>query len=136
MPFLLFLDDAPTAYLATYTATQAPLVSHPAIASTDRGVHFLIGDSGYVGRGLGQRILTRVADMLFDTHKDMGQFMAEPAVSNTVVQRIAAKLGLSEVGHVDLNYKVARLLTIGRGEWASLRNDEGERPTVIVPFLQ
>ncbi|WP_224389047.1 GNAT family N-acetyltransferase [Pseudonocardia sp. ICBG1293] len=115
-PYLVRIDNRSFGYLETYQSTHSPLTPHPAISTTDRGIHFMIGDPRHIQQGWGTRILTRVADMLFDTHADMGQIMAEPLDINTRTKQLCTRIGLAEIGRIDIGHRVSRLYVLGRGQ--------------------
>ncbi|WP_224389005.1 GNAT family N-acetyltransferase [Pseudonocardia sp. ICBG1293] len=131
-PYLVCIGNQAFGYLETYQSIHSPLTPHPAISTTDRGIHFMIGDPRHIQQGWGTRILTRVADMLFDTHADMGQIMAEPLDINTKTKQLCTRIGLTEIGRIDIGHRVSRLYVLSRGQWHQ-RRDTRKRPHLIAP---
>ncbi|MEW2318827.1 GNAT family N-acetyltransferase [Streptomyces bauhiniae] len=111
VPCLGMLDGTAMSYWEIYRADLDPLLArlYPA-RPHDTGIHLLIGDAAYRGRGLGSALLTAVAELVMERRRACTRVVAEPDMRNTPSVTAFRKAGFRRRAEVDLPGKRAALM--------------------------
>ncbi|MFD3698207.1 GNAT family N-acetyltransferase [Streptomyces sp. NPDC058646] len=110
IPCLGLLDGRPMSYWEIYRADLDPLSRYYPARPHDTGVHLLIGDGTFRGRGLGTALLRAVADLVLDNRPRCTRVVAEPDVRNTRSVSAFLSSGFRCSTEIDLPGKRAALM--------------------------
>jgi RimJ/RimL family protein N-acetyltransferase len=103
------LDDTPVSYWETYRVIEDRLGRYYEAESDDHGVHLLIGETSYLGKGYALPLLRAITYHLFQqTH--CGKVVAEPDIRNQKMIHIFEKCGYQKQQKLQLPEKEACLL--------------------------
>nr|WP_052807356.1 GNAT family N-acetyltransferase [Risungbinella massiliensis] len=110
------IDGIPMSYWETYWVQgdilEGSYDSHPA----DQGVHLLIGETDYLGKGYALPLLRAITSLLFE-HPETEKVVAEPNILNKKMIHIFEKCGYRFQKKIDLPDKEAALLFCYREEF-------------------
>ena len=124
LPVIGMLDGTSMSYIEVYDVGASPLADHPELAPHDRGIHLIIGEPQFTGKGLLTLIGMPLLEWQFASHPRAERVVVEPDARNTRAIRAAhsaAKAaGVQERANVQLKHKVATLLFVERASFAAL----------------
>jgi lysine N-acyltransferase len=109
-PYVVAMDSEDFAYVELYRVRHDRLAQYYAYDDQDWGVHVAIGDATRVGRGLGRRLLSAVADTVLRAEPACSRVVAEPDAENTPSVRAFAAAGFVQHGELQLPEKTAVLM--------------------------
>lgn len=98
------------AYLELYRVWLDVLRDYYPARPHDLGVHLVIGEPSYAGRGVGTALLRAVTDGLFAADARCTRIVAEPNATNLASIRAFTKAGFHLVGPISLPGRDAALL--------------------------
>lgn len=113
-PYLGLLDGDPMSYWELYRADLDPLAEYYTAHEHDAGVHMLLGQAEYRGRGLGAHLLRVISTWQLDAHPRTLRVVAEPDVENIRVIRALERAGFRRTADLDLPDKRATLMVRSR----------------------
>jgi len=105
-----YLNGIASAYLEIYWTQEDRLGQHYDAGSTDRGVHFLIGEEAHVGRGWGGAWMRAISHALFAGAPATQRIYCEPDVRNEKFFNAAARAGFQKIKEFDFPHKRAALI--------------------------
>lgn len=124
LPVIGMLDGVDMSYIEVYDVGASPLADHPDLASNDRGIHLIIGEPDFIGKGLVTAIGMPLVAWQFATHPRAERVVVEPDAKNArairAAQNAAKDAGVQERANVQLKHKVATLLFVERSSFAAL----------------
>ena len=114
IPCMTVLDGVDLAYVELYRVRYDRLAEYYVWQEHDWGMHLAIGDTSFVGRGLGRRLIRALADALFRADPLCDRVVAEPSVLNVPSVRAFEAAGFVRQAELELPEKRAHLLVRGR----------------------
>lgn len=114
-PCLGVLGGVPMSYWEVYRADLDPVARHYPARPHDTGLHLLIGRVADRGRGIGTRLLRRVADHVLDHRPSCTRVVAEPDLRNTPSVAAFLGAGFRLTREIELPGKRAGLMIRDRG---------------------
>ena len=114
VPCVAAVDAEDFGYVELYRVRHDHLAEYYASGEHDWGMHLAIGDVTRVGRGLGRRLISAVADALLRADPACSQVVAEPDVRNTASVRAFVAAGFVQQGELQLPEKTAVLMIRSR----------------------
>ena len=114
IPCVAAVDAEDFGYVELYRVRHDHLAEYYASGEHDWGMHLAIGDVTRVGRGLGRRLISAVADALLRADPACSQVVAEPDVRNTASVRAFVAAGFVQQGELQLPEKTAVLMIRSR----------------------
>lgn len=120
-------DSGPVAYAEMYWRNASPLASSPLLDQGARGMHMVVGKTSGHPKWMVVEVTSDALDWQFSTHSEMTQAVADPDVRNIPMKILCERLGMREIGIVEIPGKIARLMSISRAEWVSRRQSEVAR---------
>jgi RimJ/RimL family protein N-acetyltransferase len=121
VPCIASYDGEPLGYVELYRVRHDVLAGYYDHDPHDWGVHIAIGEAGRTGSGLGRRLLSAIADALFEAYPGCHRVVAEPDVRNEPSVRAFAAAGFDRSTEVALPDKTAALMVRTRGVEAGYR---------------
>jgi RimJ/RimL family protein N-acetyltransferase len=110
IPCMTSLDGEELGYVEVYRVRHDRLAEYYVSDEHDWGVHIAIGDTTRVGRGIGRRLLSSLADALLEADSRCDRVVAEPDAANTPSVRAFAAAGFVTQGELRLPEKTALLM--------------------------
>ncbi|WP_181349693.1 GNAT family N-acetyltransferase [Thalassobacillus sp. CUG 92003] len=110
------LDGVPMSYWESYWAKQDVVGSTFNPEPSDQGVHLLIGDQRYLGKGLALPLLRAMVAFQF-THPDTNRVIAEPDIRNEKMIHVFEKCGFTPVKSIELPDKTGLLMWCEREQF-------------------
>ncbi len=114
--FIGCLDDVPMSYWEAYWVKGDVLEKMYGAAPHDQGVHLLIGDKEFLGKGYSLPLLREMVRFQFQDERTE-KVMAEPDIRNEKMIHVFKKCGFEPNGSVELPDKTGLLMTCERGEF-------------------
>ena len=114
IPCMTALDGVDLAYVELYRVRHDRLAEYYPWQEHDWGLHLAIGDTGFVGRGIGRRLIRSLADALLRADPLCDRVVAEPDVENVPSVRAFGAAGFVSQGELELPEKRAQLMKRGR----------------------
>jgi len=120
---IIGMIDGTTAvvYAELYSKGSSPLVSSPLVEDEARGMHMLWGPVRERRRATAFEISVDAVDWQFQEYPSTETCIADPDVRNKAVQLLCERLGMTELGIVQLPHKAARLFAVTRESWTNNR---------------
>jgi acetyl CoA:N6-hydroxylysine acetyl transferase len=124
LPVIGMLDGVDMSYIEVYDVGASPLADHPELGSNDRGIHLIVGEPDFIGKGLITVIGMPLVAWQFATHPLSERVVVEPDAKNARAIRAAHSAakdaGVQERANVQLKHKMATLLFVERSSFAAL----------------
>jgi hypothetical protein len=114
-------DVGPVAYAEFYWRAGSPLASSRLLDDGARGMHMVVGKTSGHPRWMVVEVSLDALDWQFSAHRQMTQGIADPDVRNVPMRVLCERLGMREIGIVEMPGKVARIMAISRDEWFARR---------------
>jgi RimJ/RimL family protein N-acetyltransferase len=114
IPCMTTYDGVDLAYVELYRVRHDRLAEYYAWQEHDWGLHLAIGDTGFVGRGIGRRLIRSLAAALLRSDPLCDRVVAEPAAANVPSVRAFEAAGFVSHGELELPEKRAQLMVRGR----------------------
>ena len=114
IPCMTARDGVDLAYVELYRVRHDRLAEYYSWQEHDWGLHLAIGDTGFVGRGIGRRLIRSLADALLRADPRCDRVVAEPDVENVPSVRAFGAAGFVSQGELELPEKRAQLMVRGR----------------------
>lgn len=114
IPCVAVFEGGDLAYVELYRVRHDRLAEYYAWQEHDWGLHLAIGDTSYVGRGIGRRLIRSLADALLRADPLCDRVVAEPDVVNVQSVRAFEAAGFVVQGELELPEKRAHLMMRGR----------------------
>lgn len=123
-PVIGMLDGVSMSYIEVYAVGSSPLADHPELAPDDRGIHLMIGEPAFVGKGLLTLIGMPIVGWQFAAHPRAARVVVEPDARNTrairAIQSASREVAVEERANVQLPHKVANLMFVERTAFSAL----------------
>ncbi|MGD7008850.1 GNAT family N-acetyltransferase [Metabacillus sp. 84] len=110
------LNGEPVSYWETYWVKGDAVGKTYEYEEWDQGVHLLIGEEKYLGKGLALPMLRAAAARLLEV-PETGKIIAEPDIRNEKMIHIFEKCGFEAVGPIQLPDKTGLLMFCSREEF-------------------
>ncbi len=124
LPVIGMLDGVNMSYIEVYDVGASPLADHPELGSNDRGIHLIVGEPDFIGKGLVSIIGMPLVAWQFATHPRAERVVVEPDAKNArairAAHNAAKHAGVQERANVQLKHKMATLLFVERSSLAAL----------------
>jgi acetyl CoA:N6-hydroxylysine acetyl transferase len=114
--YIGFLDDVAMSYWEAYRVEGDVLEKTYEAAPYDQGVHLLIGDKKYVGKGYSLPLLREMVRFQFQDERTE-KVMAEPDIRNEKMIHVFTKCGFQSIGPIELPDKTGLLMACEREEF-------------------
>jgi acetyl CoA:N6-hydroxylysine acetyl transferase len=114
--YLGFLDDIAMSYWEAYRVKGDVLEKAYESAAYDQGVHLLIGDKEFLGKGYSLPLLREMVRYQFQEKRTV-KVMAEPDIRNEKMINVFTKCGFTSIGPIELPDKTAMLMACARKEF-------------------
>jgi acetyl CoA:N6-hydroxylysine acetyl transferase len=114
--YIGFLDDVPMSYWEAYWVKGDVLEKTYDVAPHDQGVHLLIGDKSYLGKGYSLPLLREMVRLQFQDERTE-KVMAEPDIRNEKMIHVFTKCGFKRIEQIELPDKTGLLMKCERGEF-------------------
>ncbi|NJN74100.1 MAG: acetyltransferase [Limnothrix sp. RL_2_0] len=113
------LDDEPMSYWESYWAVDDVLGKYYSVESSDQGIHLLIGEPYFLGKGLALPFLRAITMFQF-RHAPTTRTVTEPDARNAKMIHIFNKCGFEFQKNVDLPDKTGALMFCDRQKFETL----------------
>jgi acetyl CoA:N6-hydroxylysine acetyl transferase len=111
--YLGFLNDEPMSYWEAYRVEGDVLEKTYEHDPFDQGVHLLIGDKKFLGKGYSLPMLREMVRFQFQEERTQ-KVMAEPDIRNKKMIYVFRKCGFQRIGPIELPDKTAMLMACER----------------------
>ncbi|MFI8688218.1 GNAT family N-acetyltransferase [Rossellomorea sp. NPDC077527] len=119
-----YLDGVPMSYWEAYLVKGDVIEETYSSAPYDQGVHLLIGEKEYLGKGLSLPLLRAMVSFQFH-ERETKKVVAEPDIRNDKMIHVFQKCGFQAVKHIDLPDKTGLLMFCERSEFEKRWQNEG-----------
>lgn len=113
------LDDEPMSYWESYWAIADLLGHYYPAEPADQGIHLLIGEPHFLGKGLALPLL-RAMTMYQFQHQPTNKVVTEPDARNAKMIHVFTKCGFELQKHVELPDKTGALMFCDRQKFTTL----------------
>ncbi|WP_163526791.1 GNAT family N-acetyltransferase [Halobacillus ihumii] len=107
--YIGLLDGVPMSYWECYWVKGDVVENSYKTEPYDQGIHLLIGETSYLGKGLSQHLLRAMLEFQF-TYQDTQKVVAEPDCRNEKMIHVFEKCGFRKVEPIQLPDKKAMLM--------------------------
>ncbi|WP_347862923.1 GNAT family N-acetyltransferase [Salimicrobium sp. PL1-032A] len=114
--YIGLMDNEPMSYWESYWVEGDVLEESYETRPYDQGVHLLIGEKGYLGKGYALPLLRAMVSFQFE-HEKTEKVVAEPDRRNEKMIHVFEKCGFRKVAPITLPDKQAMLLFCDRKEF-------------------
>jgi RimJ/RimL family protein N-acetyltransferase len=114
LPCMTVFEGVDLAYVELYRVRHDRLAEYYAWQEHDWGLHLAIGDTSFIGRGVGRKLIRSLADALLRADPLCDRVVAEPAILNVPSVRAFAAAGFVGQEELELPEKRAQLMVFGR----------------------
>lgn len=103
------IDGQPMSYWEWYMVSEDLIRHYYDYEKGDQGIHLLIGEKDYLGKGFIYPLMLRLMKRMFEV-SETKRIMAEPDIRNEKMIHVFEKCGFRQLKTVDLPDKTAMLL--------------------------
>lgn len=121
--YIGLIDDEPMSYWEAYWVKGDVVEETYDAESADQGVHLLIGEKSFLGKGYALPMLKAMVRFLFRI-KETEKVIAEPDISNETMIHVFKKCGFKPVKRIRLPDKTGLLMFCEREEFEKRWNNE------------
>ncbi|MCQ6275226.1 acetyltransferase [Bacillus sp. V3B] len=119
------IEGVPMSYWESYTVEGDVISEYYSYDQHDQGIHLLIGETGYLGKGYIYPLLLTILKRKFEI-KDTKRVVAEPDIRNEKMIAVFKKCGFQPIKEVNLPDKTGLLLSCERNvferRWSEWNN--------------
>ncbi|AOC57226.1 MULTISPECIES: GNAT family N-acetyltransferase [Bacillus] len=112
--YLGTIDGTPMSYFEAYNVKGDVIESYYQPSPHDQGIHLLIGEPDYVGKGFAAPLLQAMTAFQFEQNKRTEKIVAEPDIRNEKMIHVFEKCGFERVKPVNLPDKTGLLMFCDR----------------------
>ncbi|MGE6630936.1 GNAT family N-acetyltransferase [Bacillus sp. NPDC077027] len=112
--YLGTIDGKPMSYFEAYNVKGDVIEKYYESAPHDQGIHLLIGEPTYVGKGLAGPLLREMTNFQFQQNKQTKKIVAEPDIRNEKMIHVFETCGFERVKSVKLPDKTGLLMFCDR----------------------
>ncbi|WP_188688968.1 GNAT family N-acetyltransferase [Pullulanibacillus camelliae] len=120
--YLGYVDDEPISYWEVYWAKDDIIGNYYAYGEADQGLHLLIGETRYLGKGYALPLLAAMVRYCF-LNEETERVVAEPDMRNKKMIHIFTKCGFESVKPVSLPDKTGLLMICERERFERMWQD-------------
>ncbi|WP_173915696.1 GNAT family N-acetyltransferase [Halobacillus sp. Marseille-Q1614] len=111
--YIGYIDGTPMSYWEAYWVKGDIIEDYYEPAANDQGIHLLIGDTDYLGKGLSLPLLRAMVQFQFQ-HRQTKKIVSEPDYRNEKMIHVFEQCGFENVKKVELPDKTAQLMFCSR----------------------
>lgn len=111
--YIGFLDHGPMSYWESYWAIDDIIAQHYAVEPADQGIHLLIGEPTFLGKGYALPLLRAMTKFQFQ-HLKTQKIVTEPDIRNSKMIHVFERCGFEMQKEIDLPDKRAALMFCDR----------------------
>ncbi len=111
--FILYYNSTPIGYFQFYWASKVGNNWWPGIDPETVGIDFYIGETSFLGRGIGTLIILNALEFLFKD-KSINRIIADPSPNNLKIIHLLTKCGFQSKGEINTPDGKAILMELKR----------------------
>ncbi|NMM39601.1 GNAT family N-acetyltransferase [Pseudoalteromonas arctica] len=112
--YIMLIDGQPAGYAEIYECKRDRIARYYSAEENDMGIHLLIGEKHFLGRGHLAPLLSMLADFIFSTSPTTTKIICEPDSKVEQFHRLSNGLGYEEQKKIKLPEKTASLFFFTR----------------------
>ncbi|MCF6409369.1 GNAT family N-acetyltransferase [Pseudalkalibacillus salsuginis] len=120
------LEGVPMSYWESYWVNGDVVEKCYEADRSDRGIHLLIGDTAYLGKGYSLPMLESMVGFQFQVHETT-KIIAEPDIRNEKMIHVFEQCGFERVKPIELPDKTGLLMFCHRDVFERRRKHDGKR---------
>ncbi|WP_082235950.1 GNAT family N-acetyltransferase [Halobacillus massiliensis] len=111
--YIGYLDGIPMSYWEAYWVKGDVIEDYYESSLKDQGIHLLIGEADYLGKGLSLPLLRAMVNFQFK-HRETMKVVSEPDHRNEKMIHVFEKCGFDKISKIDLPEKTAQFMICSR----------------------
>lgn len=111
--YIGLLNDVPMSYWESYWAVDDIIARHYPVHLADQGIHLLIGELAFLGKGYALPLLRAMTNFQFQ-HSETQKVITEPDARNSKMIHVFKRCGFEYQKEIDLPGKRAALMFCDR----------------------
>lgn len=115
--FIGYIDGIAMSYWEAYWVKGDITEKYYAASPYDQGIHLLIGEEEFTGKGFSLPLLLAMIRFQFERSEKTGKIIAEPDIRNEKMIHVFTKCGFKTVRPISLPNKTAMLMFCEREEF-------------------
>ena len=118
--YIGMLNGTPMSYWESYWAADDIVAQHYVAHPADQGIHLLIGEPEFLGKGYALPLLQAMTQFQFQ-HSETQKIVAEPDIRNQKMIRVFERCGFAFQQEITLPDKTSALLFCDRAQFQQRR---------------